>query len=82
LLPNEITNAQLRQIDIGSAANSIKDREWKMKKEMIEIIVQFESGNDDIAGRQIKRLQKSNADMLLLPLYQLTDHFFSNFQRE
>jgi hypothetical protein len=54
----------LRQIDSGSAANTIKGLEWKMKIEISEIIVQFESGNDDISGTQIKRLQKSYADIL------------------
>ncbi len=69
------SNAQLRRIDTDSTANNIKGREWKMKKEMIEIIVQFELGNDDLAGRQIKRLQRSYSDMLQLPLYQLTARF-------
>jgi hypothetical protein len=73
LLSDKTANAQLHQID--SASNTIKDREWKMKIEMIGIVAQFELGNDDIAGRQIKRPQKSYADMLHLPLYQLTARF-------
>jgi tetratricopeptide (TPR) repeat protein len=74
-------NAQLRRLDLESAAMQNKGREWKMKKEMIEIIVQFELGNDDIAGNQIKRFAEEQCRHVKVALVPV-DQPFSEIYKE
>jgi hypothetical protein len=52
-----------------------KGKEWILKKNMIQMIVQYELGHDDIAQSMLKLMQKNYNTMLRQPLYTLTGHF-------
>lgn len=59
--------------DIGSKNRSLEKlmgREWRFKKEMIEIIVQYELGNDDIARDRMMKMKKHYDEFLKHPVYE------------
>jgi hypothetical protein len=45
-------------------------REWALKKNLIELIAQYELKNHDLARKKLKTIKKNFADMLAQPLYQ------------
>jgi hypothetical protein len=50
-------------------------KEWVLKKNLIEMIVQYEMGNDDIALNRIRSIDRYFADMFALPQYQRVKGF-------
>jgi tetratricopeptide (TPR) repeat protein len=65
-------NAMLHKMPTDYKLREIKGREFSLKKNMIEMIVQFELGKDDIAETINKRILKSYAIMWKSPLYALS----------
>lgn len=49
--------------------------EWRFKKEMIELIVQVELGNSEIALARVKRLERGFSEFLQHPIYQRASLF-------
>jgi hypothetical protein len=45
-------------------------REWVLKKNLIELIAQYELKNYDLSRTKIKNIEKNFADMIAQPLYQ------------
>lgn len=45
-------------------------REWALKKNLIELIAQYELKNYDLARSKVKTIEKNFADMLVQPLYK------------
>ncbi len=45
-------------------------REWALKKNLIELIAQYELKNYDLARQKLKTIEKNFGDMLAQPLYQ------------
>ncbi len=45
-------------------------REWVLKKNMIELIIQYELGNDDIAINRIRSIERSFGDFFEQPIHQ------------
>ncbi len=68
-------NAVLIQLPDDKAIHILKGKEWILKKNMIQMIVQYELGHDDIAQNMLKVMQKNYNTMLRQPLYKLTGHF-------
>ncbi len=65
-------NAMLHKMPTDDKLKEIKGKEFSLKKNMIEMIVQFELGKDDIAEKMNKRIIKSNEILWKSPLYSLT----------
>jgi len=71
-------------IDVGHSDKWLEARmgkEWRFKKNLIEVIVQFELGNHEIALKQLKSIQKYYSQFLKHPIY-LRAQLFIDFVRK
>lgn len=50
-------------------------KEWVLKKNLIEMIIQYEMGNDDIAMNRIRSIERYFDDMFKLPQYRRVKAF-------
>ncbi len=61
----------LRQLDAAHHESlQLMGKEWVARKHLIEIIVQYEKGNTDIAYGLIKTMRKQHEQLLQLPIHQ------------
>ena len=61
----------LRQLDATHHESlQLMGKEWVARKHLIEIIVQYEKGNTDIAYGLIKTMRKQHEQLLQLPIHQ------------
>lgn len=71
-------------IDIAHSDKWLESRmgkEWRFKKNLIEVIVQYELGHDEIALKQLKAIQKYYSQFLKHPIY-LRAQVFIEFIRK
>lgn len=50
-------------------------REWVLKKNLIELIVQYELGNDDLTENRIRSMERNFRDLFHHPVYQRVQPF-------
>jgi tetratricopeptide (TPR) repeat protein len=72
----------LRKITIAdSATEDLLGVEWTLKKNMIEMIVLYELGNDDKSFNMVKRLSHKYAEFLNHPVYQRAGIFLQLIEK-
>ncbi len=69
------SNNMLYQLPGDEELQSSKGGEWILKKNLIEMIVQYELGNKDIALSTLRRIKKVHARLMKQPLHYLTPAF-------
>ena len=52
-------------------------REWVLRKNLIDVTIQYELGNEDIALNRLKLLEKNFSDMFVLPQYEKVGVFIN-----
>jgi hypothetical protein len=66
----------LRQLDSNhNESIQLMGKEWVARKHLIEIIVQYEKGNTDIAYNLIKTMRKQHEQLLQLPIHHRSKVF-------
>ncbi len=50
-------------------------KEWVLKKNLMEIILQYEMGHIDLVLNRIRSFERNNERILRRPLYQSVNHF-------
>lgn len=66
----------LRKLDeFHTESWQLMGREWVARKQLIEIIVQYEKGNTDIAYALIKTIRKQHEELLKLPIHHRSKIF-------
>jgi hypothetical protein len=80
----EYKKANKTMMEIGHSDKWLEEKmgkEWRFKKNMIELIIQYELGNDDIALARIRTIEKQFSAFLTHPAYQRARLFLSFIKR-
>jgi tetratricopeptide (TPR) repeat protein len=69
---------------LGKSNSELQDTmgmEWCFKKQMIELIIQYELGNPELSLKMVNQLRKEYAPMLSHPMYGRADIFLTLISR-
>ena len=56
-------------------------REWALKKQLLEVLLQYELGNSDVVENRIKSIQRQYYDFLKQPVYKRVSSFLEVVNR-
>jgi hypothetical protein len=80
----EYKKANKTMMEIGHSDKWLEEKmgkEWRFKKNMIELIIQYELGNDDIALSRIRTIEKQFSEFFSHPAYQRARLFLRFIKR-